>query len=189
MSIIAVNGSPRPRRNTYSLMKEVIAGAEQAGESVKLFQFGQMAVAPCNACGACVPTARCIVQDDMQQIYEAIDSASAPRGLILGTPIYFDHLSAQLKAYLDRLYSYTYTELGQKMFPKGFKAVLVATYDDSQPDRYDVVLDWLADRLAFYHEIETITKIVQPEASQTPLAKLPDLVTKARRAGAKLAGK
>jgi len=189
MSIVAINGSPRPKQNTYNLIKEVITGAEQAGATVKLFQLGEMDVAPCNACRACVSTAKCVVKDDMRQIYEAIGSASAPKGLIIGTPIYFDHLSAQIKACLDRLYSYTYTELGQKMFPKGFKAVLVATYDANSSGDYDAVLDWLADRLAFYHEIETVAKIAQPKASETPLAKLPDLITKARDAGAKLTEK
>lgn len=187
MSIIAINGSPRPQRNTYTLMSEVIAGAQQAGASVDLFQLGELDVAPCNACAACVPTAKCVVKDDMTQIYEATDSADEPKGLILGTPIYFDHVSAQFKAFLDRLYSYTYTDLGQKMFPKGFKAVLVATYDDAPPDRYADVLDWLAERLALYHEIETVAKLAQPSATSKPLAELPDLIAQARQAGAKLA--
>jgi len=187
MSIIAINGSPRPERNTYRLMHEVISAAEHAGANCELFQLGKLNVAPCDGCAACVPTAKCIVKDDMTRIYEAIDSSAPPKGLILGTPIYFDHVSAQFKAFLDRLYSYTYSDLGQKMFPKGFKAVLVATYDDSPPDRYDYVLDWLAERLKFYHEIETIAKLAQPKATGRPLEKLPELIEKARAAGAKLA--
>ena len=186
MSIIAINASPRPERNTYGLMQEVISGCAQAGQDAKLFQLGRMDIAPCNGCAACVPTAKCVVKDEMGQLYEAFDNAAEPKGLIIGTPIYFDHVSAQLKAVLDRLYSYTFTDLGQKMFPKGFKAVLLATYDD-KPGRYGEVLDWLQGRLKYYHEIETIAKLTQAEATAKPLAGNPDLIAQARKAGEQLA--
>jgi multimeric flavodoxin WrbA len=39
----------------------------------------------------------------MQQLYRAINIS---KGLVLGTPIYFDHVSAQTKLFLDRLYAY-----------------------------------------------------------------------------------
>ena len=187
MSIIAINASPRPKRNTHALIQEVIAGCREVGQEVTLFQLGKMDIAPCNGCAACVPTAKCVVEDDMTQLYEAFDTAAEPKGLIVGTPVYFDHVSAQLKAVLDRLYSYTYTDLGQKMFPKGFKAVLVATFDDEPPDRYNNVLDWLAGRLEFYHEIETIAQLAQPQATAKPLSEHPELIAQARQAGAELA--
>ena len=189
MSIIAINGSPRAEGNTAKLTREVLTGAVEAGADVKLFQLGSMKVAACRGCLLCKPTAKCIIEDDMSQIYQAIESAHNPKGLVIGTPIYFDHITAQLKTWLDRLFSYTYTELGQKMFPKGFRAVLLATYDDGSPDRYDPVLDWLAGRLEYYHEVKTIARIVQPSATIKPLAQQADLIAKARQAGRELAAK
>ena len=63
---------------------------------------------------------------------------------------------------------------------------IVHTYDD-KPGRYGEVLDWLAGRLAYYHEIETVAKLAQPQATAKPLSENPDLIAQARQAGAELA--
>jgi len=189
MSIIAVNGSPRVAGNTMNLIGEVISAAEAAGGRTQLLQLGKLNISPCTACMGCKETAKCAVRDDMVEAYKAIDSAAEPKGLIIGTPIYFDHITAQLKTWIDRLYCYTYTRLGQRMFPKGFRAVLVATYDAAEPKMYDAVLDWLAGRLEYYHRIETIARIVQPSATEKPLDRRADLIKKAQKAGKRLAGK
>lgn len=188
MGVIAINGSPRADGNTAELIRKVLKGSEEAGTSTRLFQLGEMKVSPCIACMGCKKTARCVVKDDMLQTYEALETATEPKGLVLGTPIYFDHVSAQLKGWLDRLYCYTYTELGQKMFPKGFKAALVATYEDTPPERYDYVLEWLAGRLEHYHEIEVVARFALSGSSGKSLDQRGDLIDKARQAGRELAG-
>ena len=186
MPIIAINGSPRSGGGTARLIQEVLAGCEDAGASTQLFQLGEMDVAPCIGCMGCKATAKCVVKDDMQLIYDAINTAEVPKGLVLGSPIYFDHITAQLKAFLDRLYCYTYTELGQKMFPKGFGSVLVTTFDADPITTYDSVLEWLKGRLGYYHEIETIAMIALDKATANPPEKRPDILRTAREAGRKL---
>ena len=188
MPIIAVNGSPRATGATARLIQEVLTGCEEVGAETKLFQLGEMNVAPCDGCMRCKATAKCVVKDDMQQIYDAINTAEVPKGLVLGSPIYFDHITAQLKAFLDRLYCYTYTELGQKMFPKGFRSVLVTTFDADPITSYDSVLEWLKGRLGYYHEIETIAMLALDKATGHPPEKRGDILRTAREAGRKLAG-
>ncbi len=183
MSVIAVNASPRPDGSTGKLIQEVIAGTEEAGKQAQVFQLGRMNISPCTACMQCRKTAECAVKDDMIATYEAVDSAAPSKALVIGTPIYFDHVSAQFKGWLDRLYCYCYTERGQRMFPKGFKAVLVATYEAPDPHCYDFVLEWLKERLEFYHEIEVVAQIAMGGSAQKPLDQRPDLVDRARDAG------
>ena len=120
MSMIGINGSPRSDGNTRKFVQAVLAGATSAGAETALFQLGEMKISPCVACMKCRKTARCAIKDDMQQIYAAIEAAKDPKALVLGTPIYFDHISAQMKAWIDRLFCWVYTERGQKMLSRGF---------------------------------------------------------------------
>ncbi len=62
-----------------------------------------MNIDPCQDCGGCDETGKCIVQDDMDQIYDAIRSADR---IILASPIFFFALSAQTKAMIDRCQSF-----------------------------------------------------------------------------------
>lgn len=187
MSIIGINGSPRIKGNTARFVRETLAGAAEAGAETTFLHLEELNIAPCVGCLGCKETARCVVSDGMGTFYEAIERNTAPLGLVIGTPIYFDHVSAQTKIWIDRLYAYTYTQLGQKMFPKGYRAVLIATYDWDNPTAYDGVLDWFQERLEFYHEIEVIEKLRLCNATNSPLEQHPDLIARARAAGRRLA--
>jgi multimeric flavodoxin WrbA len=103
MKIIAFNGSPRKDGNTELLLKETIKGIEDAGLSVHTFYLNLMNIKPCQDCGSCNATGKCIFQDDMEQIYDAIKSADR---IILASPIFFFALSAQTKSMIDRCQSF-----------------------------------------------------------------------------------
>ena len=186
MSILGINGSPRPNGNTATLIHEVLAGAAEAGATTQLFQLGQMNVSPCIDCAACRPTAECVLQDDNQQFYATVAEAAAPKAMVIGTPIYLDHISAQLKTWIDRLHAYNYTALGKHMFPEGFKVVLVATYGAPKPDQYDAVIDWLAGVIENLRYGAVVDRIVLSTASRNPVAVPAKLLSRARAAGRRL---
>jgi multimeric flavodoxin WrbA len=187
MTILAVNGSPRANGATAYLIGNVLDGARESGAETKVFQLGEMDVSPCTACMGCKKTARCVIEDDMQGFYDAVASADEPKGLVVGTPIYFDHVSAQLKAWLDRLYCYTYTERGEKMFPSGFRAVFVTPWGWDKVDAYVAVVDWLEGRLEGYHGIETLGRVCLPGADSRPLSERVDAISRAGELGRLLA--
>lgn len=58
-------------------------------------------VQPCLGCNACAGSGQCILadQDQVEEIYAAMDRAS---GLLVVAPVYFYHLPAQAKAWIDR---------------------------------------------------------------------------------------
>lgn len=186
MVVIGVNGSPRPGGHTAALIGEVLAGAAAEGASTRLFQLGTMDLSFCDGCRACKADAKCVIQDDMQAFYEAVE-APGPKALVVGTPIYYNHVTAQLKAWIDRLCPYYMTRLGGRMFPRGVRAVVLATWEWDREDAYDSVLDWLADRLTEYHDIEVVAQLRMPGSGVRPLPERPDLVAAARAAGAGLA--
>ncbi len=162
MKIIGITGSSRHGMNTGTLVEKILDGARQQGAEVEHLYLGDYHLLPCQACEACRATRRCVLPDDMQRFHDAINSAQA---LVLGTPIYFDHVSAQLKLFLDRLYPYSGPN-GENYFPP-MQAAFVATWGDHNPHLYDNVPAWLGDRLACYFKVEPVGTITAADTGAT----------------------
>lgn len=64
-----------------------------------MIRLHELGLKPCQGCDQCARTGRCIIDDQMQPLYEKV---AAVKGLVLATPIYFGSLSAQLKIFMDR---------------------------------------------------------------------------------------
>ncbi len=99
MKIVAFNGSPRIEGNTEILLKETLKPIYESGLEVILFKLNYMNIKPCQDCGGCDNTGRCIINDDMNEIYYAIREADR---IILASPIFFLGVSAQAKSMIDR---------------------------------------------------------------------------------------
>ena len=103
MKIIAFSGSPRKNGNTELLLKEAVKGIESKGLEVEIFNLNLMKIKPCQGCGGCNKTGKCIYRDDMDQVSDAIRSADR---IILASPVYFYSVSAQAKTMIDRCQSF-----------------------------------------------------------------------------------
>lgn len=102
MRVLGIVGSPRTHGNTEILMEEALKAAREAGCQTDIFLQAEKQVAPCDACGACFKGDRCVVDDDMQELYKLMDRAD---GIIIGSPVYFGSVSAQAKAVMDRTFA------------------------------------------------------------------------------------
>jgi multimeric flavodoxin WrbA len=99
--IIGIQGSPRgDKSRTRKLVKWILDGASEAGARVTLIDITDYSIIPCIACETCYATGRCIHEDDLFEILRLISSAD---GLVLGSPVYLDQISGQMKIFLDRL--------------------------------------------------------------------------------------
>ncbi len=58
-----------------------------------------MKIRPCQSCGVDPCPKHCLFKDDMEQVYDALEESD---GIVLGSPIYFDSVSAQTKLMIDR---------------------------------------------------------------------------------------
>jgi len=103
MKAIAVNGSPRKNGNTAMMLKLVLGELEKRGIETELIQAGGRDIHGCTACGACRKSAepRCAFNDDI--INESLQKIAEADALILGSPVYFGGLTAQMKAFIDRV--------------------------------------------------------------------------------------
>jgi multimeric flavodoxin WrbA len=102
MKVLILNGSPRgPKSVTGRLLAGLSKGLSDGGASVHEIQVSSLKIAPCTACLSCMhrKPGECAIKDDMEGVYSLLKSSDL---LILGTPVYVDGMSAQLKAVLDR---------------------------------------------------------------------------------------
>lgn len=102
MNVIGLVCSPRKEGNTEILITHALNSARESGAQTEMLHVADLDIAPCDACGACASDGICIVEDDMQIVYEKLDWAD---GILFGTPVYFFNVSAQAKAIIDRTYA------------------------------------------------------------------------------------
>ena len=102
MDALILNGSPRGSRSvTGKLLQSLADGLVAGGASITEFRVAEMHIGPCNACLSCMHKhpGVCVQKDDMEQIYERLKVSEL---LVLGTPVYTDTMTAQIKAVMDR---------------------------------------------------------------------------------------
>ena len=100
--VLGVAGSPVKNGNTEILIREVLKAAKEEGVKTEFVSLANMRVEPCNlqTCNdACGKGKECPIQDDAKSIIDKMIHADA---LIIGSPVYFRTVSAQLKALMDR---------------------------------------------------------------------------------------
>jgi multimeric flavodoxin WrbA len=120
MRVLGIVGSPRKNGNTEILMREALRIARDAGGGTDMFLMSEKQVAPCDACGTCFEVGSCVVQDDMQELYDLMERAD---GIIIGSPVYFGSVSAQTKAIMDRMFAL----LGRRALKDKVAGALVVT--------------------------------------------------------------
>jgi len=117
VKVIVFHGSPRIEGNTDILLNEAVRGIREEGHDTKVFKLNFMNIKPCQDCGGCEKNGTCIINDDMNEIYDAIREADR---IILASPIFFFGLSAQAKAMIDRCQSFWCEKyLLRKTIPEG----------------------------------------------------------------------
>lgn len=102
MKVIAINGSPRREGNTFGALKIVCEGLEKEGIETEIINIGTKRFSGCINCGQCwqKQNKRCSVDNDgMNEILEKIYSAD---GVIIGSPVYFNNVTTEVKALIDR---------------------------------------------------------------------------------------
>ncbi len=97
--LVALNGSPRRGSSLDRLLEAMGEGAREAGGGFDHFRACEMDVKACIACGPEPTTGYCIFHDAMDPVYAALERAHA---VVVGSPIYFDTVSAPLKLVIDR---------------------------------------------------------------------------------------
>jgi multimeric flavodoxin WrbA len=100
MNICGIVGSPKKDGNVDLLVSQVLKGARSQGAETHKIHVNDLHIKPCQSCGVDPYPKYCLFDDDMKVIYEALESCDA---VVLGSPVYFDTVSAQTKLMIDRV--------------------------------------------------------------------------------------
>jgi multimeric flavodoxin WrbA len=99
LDILAIYGSPRKNGNTDALLDSFISGAQDEGAAVERVYARELDIHCCIECRQCEKAGRCVVEDDMQEIYPLLESV---RAVALASPIFFYSVTACVKPLIDR---------------------------------------------------------------------------------------
>jgi len=99
MLVLGLQGSPRKKGNTVSILRAFLDEAERLGARTRQLDAAKMNIAPCRECGTCDRKGFCPLEDDMQEVYHLLWKADV---VVMATPIFFYGPTAQLKALIDR---------------------------------------------------------------------------------------
>jgi len=136
MKVMALNGSPRKKWNTATLLEKALEGAASQGAETELLHLYDLNFKGCISCFACKAKGgrsygRCAVKDDLTPVFRNIEKADA---IILGSPIYFGTVSGEMRSFMERLlFPYlTYTDPPQSLFPREIKTGFIYTMNTTE---------------------------------------------------------
>jgi multimeric flavodoxin WrbA len=102
LKVVAFNGSPRKDGNTSVLVRHVLDALEGEGIATECVRVGGRTLRGCTDCRRCFENAdgRCVLDDDV--VNDCIERMVAADGIVLGSPVYFLDVTAEMKALIDR---------------------------------------------------------------------------------------
>ena len=98
--IVALNGSPHAGIGNTSLMIEMLRPTlAEEGFDLEVINLVGQNIEYCTGCAFCMEKGRCWIDDDHRKIIERLLAAD---GVILAFPVYFVHVTGQMKTFIDR---------------------------------------------------------------------------------------
>ncbi len=132
MTIIGINGSPRKKWNTGTLLTHALEGAASQGADTELVHLYDLDFKGCISCFACklidsANNGRCAVKDGLSPLLKKIEEEAD--AIILGSPIYFGSMTGEMRSFLERLLfaPLVYTKPPRSVFPRKIRTGVIYT--------------------------------------------------------------
>jgi putative NADPH-quinone reductase len=102
--ILVLTSSPRLEGNSHRLAESFVAGAESAGHDVILVDLATHVTSMLRDCRSCRGVdGQCTIEDGHKKTFELYLAAEV---VVYATPIWWYGMSAQLKAFIDRIFCF-----------------------------------------------------------------------------------
>jgi multimeric flavodoxin WrbA len=131
MKVMAINGGPRKKWNTGTMLEHAIHGAESKGAETRLVHLYDLNYRGCISCFSCKVRngksyGACAIKDDLTPIFSEIKTSDV---LIMGSPVYFSDVTGQLRCFMERLLfpNLAYTNPRQSLFPGKVRTCMIYT--------------------------------------------------------------
>jgi len=183
MNVLILHGSARIGGDTDTMAAKFMEGlGGETAHEVSHFRPIEMEIAHCRGatCLQCSHGAGCVVQDDMQDVYAALEAADI---VVMATPMFWGYMTSQLKTLFDRFEACCHPR-----FFGGKDFVLLIGYRHY----YGSMIEWL-ERITKGFGSRCHALAVQtydPETDQDlPIATMPDRLEEAVQLGRSLASR
>jgi multimeric flavodoxin WrbA len=149
--VFIVKASPRKNGNSDLLADRIADGLRSVGQSVELFELGNVNIFPCTACDACQSDAGtfCIQEDALTALYPRLEVAS---GLVIASPIYYFTVGGLAKTFIDRAF-YAFNSPEGNLWA-GKPLAVALSYADADP-----FISGAVNALRMYQDIARHTKM------------------------------
>lgn len=183
MKILGLEGSPRKNGNTEKLVKAILEGAMENGAETIFHKLAKLDIGPCQACINYRETGTCVVDDDMQLLYQEIQASDA---IVLGSPVYMWQVTAQTKLFMDRLIPFIKPDFSTRL--NGKKGVVIAfTQANPEAQSFKPYFDYLEKLFSFLHYDVKETIVATGTRDKNDILRQKDVLEKARQIGKELA--
>jgi multimeric flavodoxin WrbA len=109
MNVLTINGGSRVKGNSTIMLNEFSRGVRDAGFEVDLVNVKDLNIKSCRGCLRCNLIKRCSLRgDDWKSLSQKILAADA---IVFSSPVYFHHITGDLKKVLDRFRSFVNVRL------------------------------------------------------------------------------
>ncbi|WP_321334898.1 flavodoxin family protein [uncultured Bacteroides sp.] len=104
MKVVAINGSPHKKGNTYHALTEIGKQLQENGIDFEIIHLGNQMIHGCIACGGCGKSRdeKCSISTD--SVNEYIQQMKLADGIILASPVFYAGIPGTMKSFLDRAF-------------------------------------------------------------------------------------
>jgi multimeric flavodoxin WrbA len=140
--VLVLTSSPRLEGNSHNLAESVVAGARSAGHDVLLVDLATHVTHLLRDCRTCRrEDGQCAIEDGHKAIFDLYLTAEA---VVYATPIWWYGISAQLKAFIDRIFcfisdSYPDAARARMLLPAKRAALLLSAEESNFAARLGIV--------------------------------------------------
>jgi multimeric flavodoxin WrbA len=134
-NITCIFASPRANGNSATIAKYLIDHSKDKTASIQKYMLGDMNLSGCRACYGCKQAQdKCVLDDDISAVLESVRASDV---VFIASPVYWGEVSAQLKTFIDRCFSFLVPDYVTNKSPsrlsKGKKLILVLTQGTKEP--------------------------------------------------------
>ncbi len=107
--ITAIIGSPiKNKSNTATLTRDFLESVKKYCNELEyeIIVLGNKNISMCKGCWICTQKGSCNITDDLKELQDKLLASDL---IILGSPVYVENVSAQFKAFADRMFIWFHT--------------------------------------------------------------------------------
>lgn len=156
MKAVALLASPRKKGNSNGLAESLTSILAENGYEITPYYLNDLNYRGCQACNGCkIRSEVCVLLDDLRPVLADVKEADV---VIMASPVYWGDVSAQLKSFIDRAYSYLTPEFVtgpvRHRLPDGKKLVFILSQAANEPLYNDIFSRYTSifDQIGLFEE-------------------------------------